>query len=842
MLVRTKLHVAFVLSIWMLTPTAYADRLLLQVEDFDGPWRRQTNVPGYLGQGFCTSNANPDVATTAMRKTVRISQGGRHVVWLRGFTSANSRRAMQMKVADERLAITHKDTRRRWIWERAGEMKLDTGPVEIIVHDADVGFETADAVLLTDDADEDPMAEERLWSIYPDSLPDEANALRFNIDACVALTEKWSDPEDLQQWEARRAAVEPALRQALGFDPWPKKTPLDARITGRCDRDAYVIENLLFQSKPNFYVTANVYIPKQAQRPLPAIVVTAGHAMQQGKNYDLYRTAQLGLVHQGFLVLAYDPVGQGERRLPGNSHGVSYAALLTGKSNLHYMVWDSIRAVDYLLTRDDVDPDRIGLTGNYGGGLNTMYTMPVEPRFAVGASFCCLCSYEAWIAEGGNHCICNHLPGACREFEQFEFVGLCTPRPFLAGNGTKDGIFPVAGVRKTIDRARKIYALHDGADRVNLREAPLPHGWSAPLREAAYGWFDRWLQNRGDGAPRAEPELELEDWQSIDLQVLKDGKMPDDAKSYVELVREEADQLIASYPPVPDDETIRTAWTARLRQDIWERLGGEPQGFVPTAESLGTFKWNGRVVERLVIKTEKTLEVPALLIRPERASTPLRAVVMLDDEGKQAIRRSKVASGLLDGGIAVLALDVRGLGEVRVHENHCASDAIVLGRPMLAQQAWDVLCAVWYLALREDVDGSCITVYGRGNTGMIATLAGALSNDIAAAVAEGSVGSFVHTIADPLPRPRWIYAPSILKAADVPQLIALYADRRFLLVNPTGLNGARLPEAEVDELLGQTGLAASVAACMDESPSPSIVGFLADVTANLDLDKGRSRN
>ncbi len=826
MSIRTTIHVAFALSVWIPTTAAYADRLLLQVEEFDGPWRRQTNISGYLGQGFCTSNANPDVATTAMRKTVRIDQGGRHVVWLRGYTSANSPRAMQMEVAGERLAVTHKDTRRRWIWEKAGEVQVEAGPVEVIVHDADVGFETADAVLLTDDADEDPMADERLWSIYPNSLPDKANALRFNIDACVALTQKWSDPENLQQWEARRAAVGPALRRALGFDPWPEKTPLDARITGRSDRETYVIENLLFQSKPHFYVTANVYIPKEAPRPLPAIVVTAGHAMQQGKNYDLYRTAQLGLVHQGFLVLAYDPVGQGERRLPGNSHDVSYAALFTGKSNLHYMVWDSIRAVDYLLTRDDVDPSRIGLTGNSGGGLNTMYTMPVEPRFAVGASFCCLCSYEAWLADGGNHCICSHLPGVCREFEEFEFVGLCAPRPFLAGNGAKDPIFPVAGVRKTIDRARKIYALYDGTDRVNLQVAPLPHGWSGPLREAAYGWFDRWLQDRGDGAPRAEPELELGDWQSIDLRVLKDGKMPDDAKTYVELVREDANQLIASYPPVPDDEANRTAWTAALRQELWKRLGGEPQDFEPTAESLGKFKWNDRVVERLAIQTEKTLDVPALLIRPEHAPAPLRAVVMLDDEGKQTVRRSKVSNELLDRGIAVLALDVRGLGEVRVHENHCASDAIVLGRPMLAQQAWDVMCAVRCLASREDIDGSHIAVYGCGNTGVIATLAGALTHDIAAAVAEGCAGSFVHTIADPLPNPRWIYAPNILEVADLAQLIALCANRRFLLVNPVGLNGAPLPEADVDKLLGRVGSPASVTTCIEESPLSTITGFL----------------
>ncbi len=826
MLKRMTTHIVFVSAICMFATAGYAERLLLQIEDFDGSWRRQTNIPGYLGEGFCTSNASPNVASTTMQTTVRVSQGGGYVVWLRAFTSANSRRALQIEVAGERLAVTHKDTRRRWVWEKAGEVELTAGPVQIAVHDADVGFETADAVLLTDDPDEDPMDEERLWSIYPDSLPDEANALRFNIDACVALTQKWPDPETLEQWESRRTAVELSFRRALGFDPWPDKTPLAARITGRCERETYTIENLLFQSKPHFYVTANVYVPKDAPRPLPAVLVTAGHAMQQGKNYDLYRTAQLGLVHQGFLVLAYDPVGQGERRLPGNSHDVSYAALLTGKSNLHYMVWDSIRAVDYLVTRDDVDPNRIGLTGNSGGGLNTMYTMPVEPRFAVGASFCCLCSYEAWLAEGGNHCICNHLPGACRDFEQFEFIGLCAPRPFLAGNGAKDPIFPVAGVRKTIDRAQKIYALHDQAERVRLQEAPLTHGWSGPLREAAYGWFDRWLQNCGDGAPRAEPKLELEDWQAKDLQVLKDGKMPDDAKTYVDLVGEEADRLVTSYPPVPDDEAARNVWAVKLRQELWTLLGGKPPELEPAAQSLGTFEWDGHTVERLAIRTEEALEIPALLILPGDASTPLRVVITIDDEGKEAVRHSMVSAKLLDRGIAVLALDVRGLGEVKVHENHCASDAIVLGRPMLAQQAWDVACAVRYLASRKDIDGNRIAVYGRGSTGTIATLAGALFDKIATVVAEGSVGSFVHTIADPLPQPRWLYAPNILKTADVPQLTALCSSRRFLCVNPAGLNSERLQEAEVEELLGRVGSGVTATICIDDAPATTIVEFL----------------
>ncbi|NQT53791.1 acetylxylan esterase, partial [bacterium] len=638
-------------------------------------------------------------------------------------------------------------------------------------------------------------AEERQWWLYPKGLPDEANALRFNIQAILAHTRRFRVPSSRAQWEKRRADVGQRLKHALGLDPWPEKAPLNARVTGRTERDAYTIENVVFESQPKFFVTANVYVPKAGKRPLPAVIVSAGHAMREGKNYDLYRTAQLGLVGHGFLVLAYDPIGQGERRRPGCGHLVGYAATLVGQCNIGHMVWDTVRALDYLLTRADVDPKRIGTAGNSGGGLNAMYVTPVEPRLATGASFCCLCSYHAWIKDGGNHCICNHVPGIAQVMEQFELAGLCAPRPFMAGNGAKDPIFPIAGVRRTIERATKIYALYDAEGKVALHEAPLPHGWSQPLREAGVGWMLRWLQNKGDGSPVPEGPVKLEDWQSEPFQALKDGKMPAGARSYVQVVRDRARELIAAYPPVPTEKSARSAWAKALREKLWDTLGGQPT-FAPKATTRGTFTWHGKSVERLTIQTEDALEVPALLIHPAKAASKASVVVYLSDDGKAAARTSPVVASLLKQGIAVLALDVRAVGEVTVHANHCASDAILLGRPLLAQQAWDVLCAVKIVGQRRDIDSRRVGVFGKGSVGLIAMLAGALSDDVAAVASDGAIGSFTHAIADPLPQPLWVYAPSILRVADVSQLAALCAPRPLLWANPVGIRRRPLPEAE----------------------------------------------
>ncbi|MFG0262031.1 MAG: acetylxylan esterase [Novipirellula sp. JB048] len=636
-------------------------------------------------------------------------------------------------------------------------------------------------------------AEPDRWNVYQDGLPSSADALRYNIDACVEISRQHLDPAGKQDWENAKESLAAELRDAIGLSPWPEKTPLNVQVTGRAERDGYTIENIAFESFPGFYVTANLYRPTGIEGPMPAIVVTAGHAMEDGKNYDLYRTAQLGLVRQGFAVLAYDPVGQGERRLPGNAHTVSYPALLVGHTNLRYMLWDSIRALDYLETRADVDPKRIGIAGNSGGGLNTMYAMPVESRFAAGASFCCLCSNEAWIKDGGNHCICNHLPGIARNMEQFQFVGLVAPRPFLAGNGQQDPIFPIAGTRDTIRRAQQIYGLYDSADRVALHDVPAGHGWSKPLREAGYGWFNRFLQDRGDGSPVAEPEIALDPKDSKDLLVFKEGKFPADAKSYIDLIREEANRLVQGYQEVPSDAAGYAGWSENLRRQLWETLGGKPVEFEASPKDHGTFQWQGHRVKRLSIPTERDLEVPALLIQPERAPAPSPLVIVLDADGKKAAMESATVGRLLAESFAVLALDVRALGEGEVKANQCASNAIVLGRPLLAQQAWDVIATARTLAAQEELGK--VAVYGRGSTGLIAILATALSDEIDAVVTERTLGSFVDAIADPLPQPMWAYAPNLLKVADLSQLAALCAPRPLLWANPLDGTGESMPEA-----------------------------------------------
>jgi cephalosporin-C deacetylase-like acetyl esterase len=183
------------------------------------------------------------------------------------------------------------------------------------------------------------------------------------------------------------------------------ETPLNVRITGIVERDAYHIEKVIFNSRPDFPVTANLYVPKGRKFPLPAVIGTCGHS-DSGKAYPEYQSFAQGLVLQGYIVLIYDPIGQGERlQYLANDYKPRYGIgvtehlhagnqmFLTGESLNTWFAWDGIRAVDYLLSRKEVDPDYIGVTGNSGGGTQATWLCGVESRLTMAAPSCFITTF-----------------------------------------------------------------------------------------------------------------------------------------------------------------------------------------------------------------------------------------------------------------------------------------------------------------------------------------------------------------------------------------------------------------------------------------------------------------
>ena len=256
---------------------------------------------------------------------------------------------------------------------------------------------------------------------------------------------------------------------------------------------------------------AHLYIPKALRSPTPAILYSPGHWMINGKTEPDIQSCCIGFAKLGFVVLVCDPIGQGERGATFEDHA-RRELLLLGLSQAGLMAWESIRAVDYLLTRPEVDGNRIGMTGASGGGLNTLYTCAADERIAVSVPVCYVVSFSRFYRAmrglnwNNQNDLCNQVPNVIRDFDMAGLCGLIHPRPLMFINGTLDPQFPVDGAQQVEAQVRNIYD-QVGGERLRATAVVSDHGYVQVMREAAYGWFRKWLQHEGDGSPYPEPAL-----------------------------------------------------------------------------------------------------------------------------------------------------------------------------------------------------------------------------------------------------------------------------------------------------------------------------------------------
>ena len=329
--------------------------------------------------------------------------------------------------------------------------------------------------------------------------------------------------------ERRKQYVRKKVLELVGGLP-DYSGPVNAQITGRIDRDGYAIEKVIFESLPRFFVTANLYRPLASGRH-PGILMPVGH-LESGK--AALQQMAANFARKGFVVLTYDPIGQGERlqaydgRLGASLIGqateqhllAGARAELIGESFARYRIWDAKRALDYLASRAEVDADRIGVTGCSGGGTLTTYIAALDERVKVAAPACYMNSFRV-LFRGSVGDSEQSLPGfLAAGLDQTDYVELFAPKPWLIAS-TKEDFFTPEGARIVYEEARRWYRLHGAEDRVSWVVGPGPHGTPLEVREAIYGWMIRWLK---DGVGSAKEEVldalpEFEVWASRTGQV-----------------------------------------------------------------------------------------------------------------------------------------------------------------------------------------------------------------------------------------------------------------------------------------------------------------------------------
>lgn len=627
-----------------------------------------------------------------------------------------------------------------------------------------------------------------------------------------------------------RGPLRQKLERSLGHGrlPWPPA--LRPSVVGALRRPGYHIEKIIYESLPGMEVPAHLYIPEALDRRAPAIVFYNGHWWPDSKARPDFQAFCINMARLGFVVLSFDPFGQGERGVSSRDHRRT-EALLVGVSQQGFAEYETRCALEYLLARPEVDPKRIGMTGASGGGYNTWITAALDDRIAaavpvVGTSEFAeqihVCRPLDWY-HAAEHC--HFVPGLIRFANNHELLAMAAPKPVLIIAASQDQSFPLPGIKDVAAYGHTLYTTYRAGDKFGLVvDESEGHGYQRWKREAAYGWFLRWLLGRGDGGPHTEPPTQTLPADSEELRCFPPGRNKPAGPAMIEAVR----RLARDLPP------------SRPRIDLAEVLGPRP-----TAPPAHVLVSNARI-QRLLIPSEAGLDIPAFLLRPDGE---VRGVlVAFDDRGKEALASDSVISTALARGWAVCGADPRGIGESATDKTGWVfAVSLLLGENFAGRQAWDVGRVLEALASPGAFPGKSLGLYARGeNVCLAATYAIARASD------PGGVGlrwyllrdgflSF-HTFLDrpkslvasyrlmPEDRdrttafdrevPASFFAFDALRSFDLPQLLA--ASRATgLVVNPRDGDWGRLPENAARKLLP-----ASIPVISAEDPGQRVDEFL----------------
>ena len=320
------------------------------------------------------------------------------------------------------------------------------------------------------------------------------------VAADIAADRAWDSCRTRDAFDARRAELRRRMVDAIGG--LPARTPLNAKVCATVSRDGYRVEKVLFESRPRFHVTALAFVPDSSAfpPPYPAIIVPCGHS-PGGKSKPGYQRACVMGAKEGFLMLIYDPFDQGER-MQGSADGYccwghnqfGAKALALGLSTAQFRIWDGIRAIDYVASRPDVRPDRIGCMGNSGGGTLTAYLMALDPRIRAAAPSCYISSVREVVRKIGpqdaEQCIYGQLP-----------AGVNHAALVLMGEGavrlqlSEKDFFPLAGARDTLNVVMRTASRFGLAGRYGATIVPGPHGWKESSRRSSLDWMRQWLMD-----------------------------------------------------------------------------------------------------------------------------------------------------------------------------------------------------------------------------------------------------------------------------------------------------------------------------------------------------------
>ncbi len=626
-----------------------------------------------------------------------------------------------------------------------------------------------------------------------------------------------ADIRTREDWEKRRPEFRRQFLDMIGLWPLPPRTDLHATITGKVETDLFTVEKLHFQSSPGLYVTANLYVPKRAKLPVPAVLYVCGHSntVIDGVSYGSkvsYQRHPAWFAEHGYVCLILDTLQLGE--IPGEHHG-TYARGMWWWQALGYTpagieCWNAMRALDYLETRKEVDAKRIGVTGRSGGGATSWWLAAADDRPQCIIPVAGIADLYSHVIEGvaprlrdgviSGHCDCMYFVNTYR-WDFGRVMALCAPRPLLLGNSDADDIFPVAGYRRLADKVRRIYELYDAAERFQLLETKGPHKDTPELRVGAFRWMNRWLKNDTSDVRDEEPA-------KLAPQQLKVfDHLPADAinaavhESFLKPAKIEL-------PQAP--EVVREWWKGRAPQLLQELLSrvfrNWPDQPPPLNPRLAEdFKFEGLRLRAYDFVSEDQVELRLWLMTTEKTDKPTLVMLKVLDEAswqewiadlgpalQEALLLTKAPRHdttrfaqdvkmlqVNKGALAFIA--PRGIAPTRWSEtspfdgkpngHQIRRRFALLGQTLDGQRVWDVRRALACLRTVADLKDVPLGLQGKNDMAGIALYAALFEPDVARL-------DLWHPPASHRQGPIFL---NVLRVLDMPQAIALAFPRKVRL-------------------------------------------------------------
>lgn len=383
----------------------------------------------------------------------------------------------------------------------------------------------------------------------------------------------------LTDWTSNRALRLAQLQEMLGLSPMPERADLRPVITGKVEHERFTVENLHFQSSPGLYVTANLYIPKNVMAPAPTILYVCGHGpvIKDGISFGnkvAYQHHGAWFAESGYVCLIIDTLQLGE--IQGLHHGTYREGMWwwnsRGYTPAGIEAWNSIRAIDYLSTRPEVDTNRFGITGRSGGGAYSWTTAALDDRIKVVAPVAGITDLQNYVVDGTveGHCDCMFFVNTWR-WDYPQLAAMIVPRPLLIGNSDKDTIFPLDGVQRLHEKVRSIYRQYGAATNLGLLITEGPHKDTQDLQLPVLRWFNRFLKGEDVRVETAAHKY----FEPEQLKVFP--KLPEDQ---INTHIQESFVVSSPAPSIPESKEQwreqRDGWLAALREKCFAGWPEDP--------------------------------------------------------------------------------------------------------------------------------------------------------------------------------------------------------------------------------------------------------------------------